>query len=360
MGPGAWRHPLHAHVPAADRADRGEARLVLRAGRRRHLARRLLRQGADPGRARRLLVPDRRHPRDLRGPRLHRLGPDQPGVHPREPQRGAALHPDGVRLLDRRGARREDPAAALDGRALALRDPRTAAARRRGVHARVHDRRPRAGVLPDRRAVLLRAARPGHDRADALRGAAAEGARARRPLLRLDPGADPRLHARDRAGAEQARRAGQDAPQRGRARSVRGRADLRELERRLRPPAADDAGDAERRPSLRAGLPAAREAVRRRQRLRQAQQLVDEHRHRAQPDRPGRHPGGEHELHVLLRGGDPGRQQAPGPAAGVGREPRSGPSPRGERGAAGDHLDLPRRRARQGVRVDPLRRRATG
>ena len=62
---------------------------------------------------------------------------------------------------------------------------------------------------------------------------------------------------------------------------VRDRADLRELERRLRPPAADDAGDAERRPQVRARLPAAREAVRRRQRLRQAQQLVDGHRHRA-------------------------------------------------------------------------------
>ena len=37
---------------------------------------------------------------------------------------------------------------------------------------------------------------------------------------------------------------------------------------------------AERRPPLRARLPAAREAVRRRQRLRQAQQLVDGHRHR--------------------------------------------------------------------------------
>ena len=88
--------------------------------RRRRRDRRLLRQGADPGRARRLLVPDRRHPRDLRGPRLHRLGPDEPGVHPREPERRAALHPDGLRLLDRRGARREDPAAALDGRALAV------------------------------------------------------------------------------------------------------------------------------------------------------------------------------------------------------------------------------------------------
>ena len=55
--------------------------------RRRHGARRVQRQGAGQGRARRLELPLRRHPRHLRGPRLHRLGPDQPGVHPREPQR---------------------------------------------------------------------------------------------------------------------------------------------------------------------------------------------------------------------------------------------------------------------------------
>ena len=87
----------------------------------------------------------------------------------------------------------------------------------------------------------------------------------------------------------EARRAGQDAPQRGRAQPVRDRADLRELERRLRPPAADDAGAAERRAPLRARLPAAREAVRRRQRLGQAQQLVDGHRHGHQPARARRH-----------------------------------------------------------------------
>ena len=132
VGAGERRHPLHPHVPAADRLDRGEARLLLRARRRRQADRRLLRQGADPGRARRLLLPDRRRPRHLRGPRLHRLGPDQPRLHPREPERGAALHPDRLRLLDRRGARREDPAAALDGRALALGDQGAAAARRRG------------------------------------------------------------------------------------------------------------------------------------------------------------------------------------------------------------------------------------
>ena len=44
--------------------------------------------------------------------------PTSPGVHPGEPQRRAAVHPDRVHLLDGRGARQQDPAAALDGRAL--------------------------------------------------------------------------------------------------------------------------------------------------------------------------------------------------------------------------------------------------
>ncbi len=108
--------PLQPRLPAADQPHRGEARQLLRADRRGHGARVVLRQGADPGRAGRLLVPDRRPARDLRGPRLHRLGSDQPGVHPREPERRAALHPDRVRVVDRRGARQQDPAAAFDGR----------------------------------------------------------------------------------------------------------------------------------------------------------------------------------------------------------------------------------------------------
>ena len=79
----------------------------------------------------------------------------------------------------------------------------------------------------------------------------------------------------------------------------------------------------------------------------------------SQPARPGRHAGGEHPLPLLLRGGDPGGQQAPGPAARLGRQHRPGPPPRRQRGAAGDHLDLPRRRAGESVRGDRHRRRAT-
>ena len=92
----------------------------------------------------------------------------------------------------------QDPAAALDGRDVQV-GRAGAEAVRQGRRPRVHDRRPGAGVLPDRRAVLLRASRPGDDRAHAVRRQAAEGPGARRPLLRLDPRARARLHARVRA-----------------------------------------------------------------------------------------------------------------------------------------------------------------
>ena len=70
---------------------------------------------------------------------------------------------------------------------------------------------------------------------------------------------------------------------------------------------------------------------------------------------PGRHAAREPAVPVLLHGGHPGRQQAPGAAAGVDRQRRPGPPPGRQRGAAGDHLDLPRRRAAEGVRGDRVR-----
>ena len=88
------------------------------AGRRRHGDRRVLRQGADPPGARRVVVPERRTALDVRGPRLQRLGSDLAGLHPREPERRPALHPRRLRLLHRRGPRPQDAAAALDGRRL--------------------------------------------------------------------------------------------------------------------------------------------------------------------------------------------------------------------------------------------------
>src|SRR5262249_42278198 len=76
-------------------------------------------------------------------------------------------------------------------------------------------------------------------------------------------------------GAAAARGPDAPPPQQGGAHNpVGGRAYLGELERGLPPPAALDAPQEERPPPLRAGVPAAREALRRRERLGQAQQLV--------------------------------------------------------------------------------------
>ena len=49
----------------------------------------------------------------VRGPRLHRLGRHQPGVPHAGRQQRHPLHPDRVRVVDRRGARHQDPAAPL-------------------------------------------------------------------------------------------------------------------------------------------------------------------------------------------------------------------------------------------------------
>ena len=74
-----------------------------------------------------------------------------------------------------------------------------------------------------------------------------------------------------------------------------------------------------------------------------------------EPARAGRHAAREPAVPVLLRGRAPGGRQAPGAAARVGRERRPGPPPGRQRGAAGDHLDLPRRRAGEGLRRDRVR-----
>ena len=251
--------------------------------------RRVRRQDAHPGRARRVELPQRRPPGHLRGPRLHRLGRHQPGVHPREPEREHAVHPDGVRVVDRRGARQEDAAAALAaGHGQAGRAGAEAVRARRARRRRVVRRR-RAGVLPDRPQLLLLPARPAQLGPHPVRRQAAEGPGVRRPLLRRHPRARAGVHARSRARAVQARHPGQDPPQRGRARPVRDRPGVRAVERRHRPPAAAD-GDAQAgRPEARHGVPVPREAVRRHQRLGQARQLLARQRDRGQPAPPRRH-----------------------------------------------------------------------
>ncbi len=261
-----------------------------------------------------------------------------------QPERHDAGHPDRVRQLDRRGARQEDAAAALDGSALDAGRPHPEAVRL-ARRARHRDLRPRAGILPDRQQLLLRAARPDQRRPHPVRRQAAEGPGARGPVLRRDPRARPRLHDGGRGRALQGRRAGQDAPQRGRAEPVRDRADLRERQRRHRPPDDGHGDAAPHRAQVRPRLPAAREAVRRRQRLGQAPQLVDGRRPRQQPAEPGRHPARQRAVPGVLRRGAARRLPVTGPAARRHRQRRQRPPPGRQRGPAGDHLGLPRRHA---------------
>ena len=134
-------------------------------------------------------------------------------------QQRHARHPDGVRELDRRGARQEDAAAALDGSRLEAGGARPEAVRL-DRRARVRDLRSRAGILPDRPELLLRASRPDQRRPHAVRRQAAEGPGDGGPVLRRHPRARARVHGRSRARAVQGRRAGEDAPQRGGAEPV--------------------------------------------------------------------------------------------------------------------------------------------
>ena len=113
LGAREGRDALRARLLPAHRPHRREARQLPRARRQRRSARRVRGQDPRAGRARRVELPQRRPARDVRGPRLHRVGRHQPGVHPREPERQHAVHPDGVRLVDGRRARPQDAAAAF-------------------------------------------------------------------------------------------------------------------------------------------------------------------------------------------------------------------------------------------------------
>ena len=228
-----WFQPLTGQ-------HRGEARLASSRRTRRRRGRRVQRQGADPGRAGRVVVPVGRPARDVRGPRLHGVGPDVAGVHRGDARRGATCR---SRRRSRRGpatrSTRRSRCCARSTRWTSRRAARSScsASTAKRVTATL---RAGAGVLPDRPGVLLPPAGPGDDRPHAVRRQAAARAGAGGPLLRLDPGPRARLHDGGRARAVPAGRAGEDAAQRGGARAVRDGADLRERQHRGRPPAADD------------------------------------------------------------------------------------------------------------------------
>ena len=218
------------------------------------------------------------------------------------------------------------------------------------VHARLHDGRARAGVLPDRRAVLLRASRPLHDGPHAVRRQAAEGPRARRALLRLDPGARAGVHARDRAraaslGVPVKTRHNEVAPAQYELAPIFENSNVGSDHQQLTMQVMQNVA---RRYGLVcllhekpfAGVNGSGKHNNWSMGTDTGHNLLD----------PGDTPAGERAVPVLLRGRHRGRQQAPGAAARHGRERRPGPPPRRQRGAAGDHLDLPRPGARERVR----------
>ena len=141
------------------------------------------------------------------------------------------------------------------------------------------------------RELFYAASRPGDLRADALRRPPAQGAAAGRPLLRRHSRSRAGLYGRVRARSSSASACrSRRATTKWRRGSTRSRRSSR-----WRSIASDHqmlTMEMLRRVADRHGLgAAAREAVRRRQWQRQAQQLVDGDRHRRQPARPaGRHP----------------------------------------------------------------------
>ena len=160
-GARARRHPLHRRLPAAHRPHRGEARFLFRAQTARAAAGQVLRQGSS---SRTSPTPPHSPPAASATPSRRAATP--PGTrpappHPRDPERRAALHPDRVwswtgEALDMKTpllARwTRSPGAAI--RALKLLGDEYSNS--------LHDDRRRAGVLPDRRAILLCPPRPAH------------------------------------------------------------------------------------------------------------------------------------------------------------------------------------------------------
>ena len=188
-------------------------------------------------RAGRLVVPLRRHPRHLRGPRLHRLGPDQPAFILESPNGATLVIPTAFLSWTGEALDKKTPLLrsmeALSTQALRI---LRLFGNTRGQEG-LHHRRPRAGILPDRQELLLRrgptcinagrtlfGAKPpkGQELEDQYFGAIPER------VLACMADCEAELF---KLGVP-----GQDPAQRGGPEPVRDRADLRGLQPRHRPP----------------------------------------------------------------------------------------------------------------------------
>ena len=338
MGHREGRHALHALVPTALRHHVREARQLPRPGERRPRHHELLRQGAHLGRVRRVQLPLRRPARHVRGARLHGVGSHELCVR----EGRGAVHPHRLLLLHRRGARQEDAASAIHERRRGAGEPRARAVRLGAAARRAHGGR-RAGVLPHLREGLRQAPGSRDVRSHAVRLRPVQGPGAGGALFRRHPPHGERVHERARRRAVGARRARAHEAQRGGSCAARAGTHLHECEPRRGREPAHHGEDAPAGIALRPGVPAAREAVRGHQRLRQAQQLVAVRQQ--EPVRSGREPHGQPALPRVPHRGDPGGGRLPGAAAHVGGLRRQRPPPRRRRGAPGHRVHLPGRRA---------------
>ena len=278
-----------------------------------------------------------------------------------------ALHPVRLRHLERRGPRPEDPASA--GRHGGQRAERAAALAARGQL----DQGGRvqcglgAGILPDRQGEVPGAARPGGRWAHAARrGAAARPGDGRQLLLQAVAPGEP-LRGRGARQDVGARDLDPLHAQRGRPRAARDFAGLRPREPRGGHQRARHGRASRPRLRPRFHHPVSREALRRHQRHRQAQQLGAQHRHRRQPLRAGGDGGREPALHRLRRGAAARGQPARRPAALRRVDGRQRPPARRPGGAARDHYAAsgrapgsPCQGGRRGRRLRGLRKPAQG
>ncbi len=191
-----------------------------------------------------------------------------------------------------------------------------------------------------------------------VRRQAAQGSGVRGSLLRRDPRARAGVHDGGRARAVQARRAGQDPPQRGRARPVRGRAGVRERQPRHRSPAAGDVDVEDRRREARPGLPA---CTRSRSPASTARASTSTSRSATATQGnlldPGDTPHDNAQFLVFCGAVIRAVHKYVGRAARGHRDRQQRSPPRRQRSPARDHLDLPRRAADRRVRADQGRRR---
>ena len=301
----------------------------------------LLGQGARPGRARRLELPLRRPARHLRGARLHRLGPHEPGLH----QGRGPLHPHRVHLLHRRGARQEDAASALAGRPRDAGQARARALRHASPSASTPPSAPSRSTSSSRRRTTRSA--PTSSTA-AARSSAAEPVKGQeleehyfgaiRPTVNdFMKEVDDELW---KLGIPVKTKHNEVAPAQHELAPIFEQGSTRH---RRQPPHDGEAQAHGHAP--RPGLPRAREALRVRERLGQAQQLV----HLAPTARtcssPATVPSENLQFLVFLAALVAAVDEHAGPAAHERRLRRQRPPSRRQRGAAGHHLDLPGRPA---------------